>query len=179
MLQQSQQQQQQQQMMWVFLAVRLTLNDNKLIMLHSFWNRMSGRSMDGSPPVFEQIFRNARFAQGGNAFFEGKVRGNPQPQLSWTREGRPLSGNDRHLQTPPCVEAATCCHWLRLLTQRVPNTKWNTSRRPAKYRCSSRASDPAMKESIPVRLSISLARPFAPSTFNRKVGARDGSSAKC
>ena len=71
---------------------------------------MSGRSMDGSPPVFEQIFRNARFAQGGNAFFEGKVRGNPQPQLSWTREGRPLSGNDRHLQTPPSVEAATCCH---------------------------------------------------------------------
>jgi len=59
--------------------------------------------MDGSPPVFEQIFRNARFAQGGNAFFEGKVRGNPQPQLSWTREGRPLSGNDRHLQTPPSL----------------------------------------------------------------------------
>lgn len=47
---------------------------------------------DGSPPVFEQIFRNARFAQGGDAFFEGQVRGNPQPQLSWTREGRPLSG---------------------------------------------------------------------------------------
>lgn len=47
--------------------------------------------MDGSPPVFEQIFRNARFAQGGNAFFEGKVTGNPRPELSWTREGRPLT----------------------------------------------------------------------------------------
>ena len=47
--------------------------------------------MDGSPPVFEQIFRNARFAQGGNAFFEGKVTGNPRPELYWTREGRPLS----------------------------------------------------------------------------------------
>jgi len=47
--------------------------------------------MDGAPPVFEQIFRNARFAQGGNAFFEGKVTGNPRPELSWTREGRPLS----------------------------------------------------------------------------------------
>ena len=60
---------------------------------HLAFFRISGRSMmDGSPPVFEQIFRNARFAQGGNAFFEGKVSGNPQPELSWTREGQPLSG---------------------------------------------------------------------------------------
>ena len=34
-----------------------------------------------SPPVFEQIFRNARFAQGGNALFEGKVAGSPRPQV--------------------------------------------------------------------------------------------------
>ena len=40
-----------------------------------------------SPPVFEQIFRNARFAQGGNALFEGKVKGNPRPQVVWTRKG--------------------------------------------------------------------------------------------
>lgn len=55
--------------------------------------RPSSSSMivDGSPPVFEQIFRNARFAQGGNAFFEGKVTGNPRPELSWTRESRPLT----------------------------------------------------------------------------------------
>ena len=51
---------------------------------------------NGSPPVFEQIFRNARFAQGGNAFFEGRVTGNPRPELSWTREGRPLSGNSKN-----------------------------------------------------------------------------------
>ena len=38
--------------------------------------------MEGaSPPVFEQIFRNARFAQGGNALFEGKVAGSPKPQV--------------------------------------------------------------------------------------------------
>lgn len=36
-----------------------------------------------SPPVFEQIFRNARFAQGGNALFEGKVAGSPRPQVSY------------------------------------------------------------------------------------------------
>ena len=35
-----------------------------------------------SPPVFEQIFRNARFAQGGNALFEGKVAGSPRPQVN-------------------------------------------------------------------------------------------------
>lgn len=41
--------------------------------------------MEGaSPPVFEQIFRNARFAQGGNALFEGKVAGSPRPQVSYT-----------------------------------------------------------------------------------------------
>ena len=40
--------------------------------------------MEGaSPPVFEQIFRNARFAQGGNARFEEKVAGSPHPQVSY------------------------------------------------------------------------------------------------
>lgn len=45
-----------------------------------------------SPPVFEQIFRNARFAQGGNAYFEGKVRGSPTPQIIWTRKGLQMKG---------------------------------------------------------------------------------------
>lgn len=45
---------------------------------------------DISPPVFELIFKNARFAQGGNALFEGKLRGNPKPFVSWTRKGAPL-----------------------------------------------------------------------------------------
>lgn len=46
-----------------------------------------------SPPVFEQIFRNARFAQGGNALFEGKVKGNPRPQVVWTRKGLQMKGS--------------------------------------------------------------------------------------
>jgi hypothetical protein len=86
----------------------MTTNGFSLFLFFSFplankkyTNRMSsGRPsmvMDGSPPVFEQIFRNARFAQGGDAFFEGKVTGNPRPELSWTREGQPLSsGKDKH-----------------------------------------------------------------------------------
>lgn len=50
------------------------------------------RPADAQPPVFEQIFKNARFAQGGNAHFQGKLRGNPKPQVSWTRKGAPLFG---------------------------------------------------------------------------------------
>lgn len=50
----------------------------------------SGRPGGPSPPIFEQIFKNARFAQGGNAKFEGKLRGNPTPAVSWTRKKAPL-----------------------------------------------------------------------------------------
>jgi hypothetical protein len=54
-------------------------------------------NMEGaSPPVFEQIFRNARFAQGGNALFEGKVAGSPRPQVVWTRKGLQMKGSDKH-----------------------------------------------------------------------------------
>ena len=49
-----------------------------------------------SPPVFEQIFRNARFAQGGNALFEGKVKGNPRPQVVWTRKGLQMKATEKH-----------------------------------------------------------------------------------
>lgn len=50
----------------------------------------AARPGDPSPPIFEQIFKNARFAQGGNAKFEGKLRGNPIPSVSWTRKKAPL-----------------------------------------------------------------------------------------
>jgi len=49
-----------------------------------------------SPPVFEQIFKNARFAQGGNALFEGRLRGNPKPFVSWTRKGAPLLESQKY-----------------------------------------------------------------------------------
>ncbi|XP_014204704.1 titin [Copidosoma floridanum] len=50
----------------------------------------SGRPGDPSPPVFEQIFKNARFAQGGNAIFDGRLKGNPKPVVSWTHKGSSL-----------------------------------------------------------------------------------------
>lgn len=51
---------------------------------------------DISPPVFEKIFKNARFAQGGNALFEGRLRGKPQPNVSWTRKGAPLYASNKY-----------------------------------------------------------------------------------
>jgi hypothetical protein len=56
-----------------------------------------GRPSNAAPPVFEQIFRNARFAQGGNALFEGRVQGSPKPVVSWSRKGAPLIGEMRIL----------------------------------------------------------------------------------
>ena len=47
--------------------------------------QMAVKMEGASPPVFEQIFRNARFAQGGNALFEGKVAGSPRPQVGKLR----------------------------------------------------------------------------------------------
>ena len=49
-----------------------------------------GLPAGASPPVFEQIFRNARFAQGGDALFEGKVTGEPRPSVTWMRKGQQL-----------------------------------------------------------------------------------------
>lgn len=51
---------------------------------------------DISPPVFERIFKNARFAQGGNALFEGRLRGNPKPVVNWTRKGAPLLESQKY-----------------------------------------------------------------------------------
>ena len=52
-----------------------------------------------APPIFEQIFKNARFAQGGNALFEGRLRGTPMPEVSWTRKGAPLFDSSKYRMT--------------------------------------------------------------------------------
>lgn len=57
---------------------------------------MNVKPGDPSPPIFEQIFKNARFAQGGNAKFEGKLRGNPKPIVSWTRKKAPLVESNKY-----------------------------------------------------------------------------------
>ncbi len=45
-----------------------------------------------SPPVFIEIFRNARFAQGGTALFEGRIKGVPKPSVQWMRGDKVMSG---------------------------------------------------------------------------------------
>lgn len=52
-----------------------------------------------SPPVFEKIFKNARFAQGGDALFEGRLKGTPRPEVSWTRKGAPLIASNKYQMT--------------------------------------------------------------------------------
>ncbi|XP_033210459.1 titin [Belonocnema kinseyi] len=59
----------------------------------------TGRPGDPSPPVFQQIFKNARFAQGGNAVFEGRVSGTPKPSVSWTHKGAPLLESQKFRMT--------------------------------------------------------------------------------
>lgn len=49
-----------------------------------------------APPIFEKVFQNARFAQGGNASFDGRVTGKPQPTVVWTRKGVSLKNSSKH-----------------------------------------------------------------------------------
>ncbi|XP_054275488.1 titin isoform X3 [Macrosteles quadrilineatus] len=92
-------QQQQQQFSQQFSQQRISRTEQHVTRQVTQQQQVQGMVVQGSipfmpadaqPPVFEQIFKNARFAQGGNAHFQGKLRGNPKPQVSWTRKGAPL-----------------------------------------------------------------------------------------
>ncbi|XP_067265765.1 myosin light chain kinase, smooth muscle isoform X1 [Chanodichthys erythropterus] len=48
------------------------------------------------PPVFTLPPRNTRVCQGGTARLEGKVRGFPEPQVCWIRNGKLLIAGDRY-----------------------------------------------------------------------------------
>lgn len=58
--------------------------------------QISGFGPNAAPPIFEKVFQNARFAQGGNATFDGRVTGKPQPTVVWTRKGAPLRDSAKH-----------------------------------------------------------------------------------
>lgn len=47
-------------------------------------------------PIFEKVFQNARFAQGGDALFTGRLGGDPKPRVSWTRKGAPLFESNKY-----------------------------------------------------------------------------------
>ncbi|XP_045910375.1 myosin light chain kinase, smooth muscle-like [Micropterus dolomieu] len=56
-----------------------------------------GSSLGNEPPAFVLPPRNARVALGGDARLEGKVRGHPEPQVTWYREGRAVIGGERYV----------------------------------------------------------------------------------
>ncbi|CAH1976506.1 unnamed protein product [Acanthoscelides obtectus] len=61
--------------------------------------KLPGFGPNAFPPVFDKVFSNDRFAQGGVATFEGRVVGKPQPTISWTRNGAPLFSSQKHRLT--------------------------------------------------------------------------------
>ncbi|XP_054826073.1 myosin light chain kinase, smooth muscle-like [Eublepharis macularius] len=46
-------------------------------------------------PAFTLPPRNIRVPLGGTARFEGKVRGNPEPQITWYKNGHLMTGGER------------------------------------------------------------------------------------
>ncbi|KAI9534600.1 hypothetical protein NQZ68_012833 [Dissostichus eleginoides] len=52
-------------------------------------------SRGNEPPAFILPPRNARVSVGGVANLEGRVRGHPEPQVTWLREGRAVIGGER------------------------------------------------------------------------------------
>lgn len=63
---------------------------------HQGYQQITGFGPNAQPPVFEKVFSNARFAQGGVAAFEGRVTGKPQPTVTWTRNEAPLVNSNKH-----------------------------------------------------------------------------------
>ncbi|XP_014196707.2 myosin light chain kinase, smooth muscle [Haplochromis burtoni] len=54
-------------------------------------------SHGNEPPAFVLPPRNARVTLGAEARLEGKVRGHPEPQVTWYREGRAMIGGEHYI----------------------------------------------------------------------------------
>ncbi|GCB72395.1 hypothetical protein scyTo_0006284 [Scyliorhinus torazame] len=48
-------------------------------------------------PAFTLPPRNIRIPVGGTARFDGKVRGRPEPHITWYKNGQPIPKNDRYI----------------------------------------------------------------------------------
>ncbi|TSM68901.1 Myosin light chain kinase, smooth muscle [Bagarius yarrelli] len=53
-------------------------------------------SLSNEAPTFTLPPRNARVSQGGTARLEGKVRGSPEPQVCWFRNGKAVKAGGRY-----------------------------------------------------------------------------------
>ncbi|KAG9511335.1 Titin [Fragariocoptes setiger] len=59
---------------------------------------MQQQQSDATPlaPIFEQLPVGGQFVEGGDAVFECRVRGNPAPEVLWSRRGLPMHSDERH-----------------------------------------------------------------------------------
>ncbi|XP_008303089.1 myosin light chain kinase, smooth muscle [Stegastes partitus] len=74
------------------------MSDVRLAAASSTVSTVAGCSSHGyEPPAFILPPRNARVVLGGDARLEGKVRGHPEPQVTWYRQGRAVIGGERCL----------------------------------------------------------------------------------
>ncbi|XP_041118018.1 myosin light chain kinase, smooth muscle-like isoform X1 [Polyodon spathula] len=56
----------------------------------------SNSALPTEPPAFTLPPRSARIALGGTAKLDGKVRGYPEPQITWYKNGKPVTAGDRN-----------------------------------------------------------------------------------
>ncbi|XP_037831939.1 myosin light chain kinase, smooth muscle isoform X2 [Kryptolebias marmoratus] len=74
------------------MAVQLDSDDSCISMVTA---SSSGCGFQGiEPPAFVLPPRNVCVSLGGDARLEGKIRGHPEPQVTWYREGRALVGGE-------------------------------------------------------------------------------------
>jgi kettin len=53
------------------------------------------RTLKSSPPVFEKLPPVGQFVEGGDAYFECRVQGEPTPNVVWTRKGMIIKNGNR------------------------------------------------------------------------------------
>ena len=60
-----------------------------------FYYRQSSRPPNAQPPTFEQLPGTGQIVEGSDAHFECRIRGNPMPQVTWSRKGVPVRPDSR------------------------------------------------------------------------------------
>ncbi|XP_022243271.1 titin-like [Limulus polyphemus] len=65
------------------------------------------RPPNATPPIFEKPPVGGNFVDGGDAHFECKIRGNPTPEVVWSRRGMPIK-NDQKRQVSYNPDTGVC-----------------------------------------------------------------------
>ncbi|XP_067120865.1 telokin-like [Centruroides vittatus] len=73
------------------------------------------RPFNATPPIFEKPPTGGRFIEGRDAHFECRVRGNPAPEVVWSRRGMPIR-NDHRRQVSYNPDTGVCIFDIKNLT---------------------------------------------------------------